>query len=53
MRTRLVESLWPYPSAERRRRIERVESQLTAANFAGITFQLEDGWADARTEVGD
>ena len=46
-------SLWPYPSAERRRRIERVESQLTAANFAGITFQLEDGWADARTEVGD
>ena len=46
-------SLWPYPSAERRRRIERLESQLTAANFAGITFQLEDGWADARTEVGD
>ena len=33
--------------------IERVESQLTAANFAGITLQLEDGWADARTEVGD
>ncbi len=47
------ESLWPYPSAERRRRIELVESQLTAANFAGITLQLEDGWADARSEVGD
>jgi hypothetical protein len=47
------ESLWPYPQAERRRRIERVESELTAANFAGIALQLEDGWADARVPGGE
>jgi Flp pilus assembly protein TadG len=41
------ESLWSYPQDERRRRIERVESKLTAANFSGLTLQLEDAWGDA------
>src|SRR4029077_18062536 len=41
------ESLWSYPEDERRRRIERVETRLTAANFSGLTLQLEDGWGDA------
>jgi hypothetical protein len=41
------ESLWSYPQEERRRRIERVEAALTAANFSGLTLQLEDAWGDA------
>ena len=41
------ESLWSYTEAERRRRIERVESQLAAANFSGLTLQIEDAWRDA------
>jgi hypothetical protein len=41
------ESLWSYPEDERRRRIERVETRLAAANFSGLTLQLEDGWGDA------
>ena len=41
------ESLWPYPEEERRERLERVESELTAANFRGLTLQLEDAWGDA------
>ncbi|TLY73209.1 MAG: TolC family protein [Gammaproteobacteria bacterium] len=41
------ESLWSYTEAERRRRIERIESQLAAANFSGLTLQLEDAWRDA------
>ncbi len=41
------ESLWSYPEEERRRRIERVETRLAAANFSGLTLQLEDGWGDA------
>ena len=41
------ESLWSYSESERRRRIERVESQLAAANFSGLTLQLEDAWRDA------
>jgi hypothetical protein len=41
------ESLWSYPEDERRRRMERVETRLAAANFSGLTLQLEDGWGDA------
>lgn len=41
------ESLWSYPEDERRRRIERVETRLAAANFSGLTLQLEDGWGEA------
>jgi Flp pilus assembly protein TadG len=41
------QSLWSYPQQERRRRIERVEAQLAAANFSGLTLQLEDAWNDA------
>jgi hypothetical protein len=41
------ESLWSYTEAERRRRIERIEAQLAAANFSGLTLQLEDAWRDA------
>jgi hypothetical protein len=41
------ESLGSYSEAERRRRIERVESQLAAANFSGLTLELEDAWRDA------
>ena len=41
------QSLWSYPEDERRRRIERVETRLAAANFSGLTLQLEDGWGDA------
>ena len=41
------ESLWSYPEDERRRRIARVEARLTAANFTGLTLQLEDGWGNA------
>jgi len=41
------ESLWSYPADERRRRIARVETGLAAANFSGLTLQLEDGWSDA------
>src|SRR5438270_164390 len=41
------ESLWSYTEAERRRRIERIESQLAAANFSGLTLQIEDAWRDA------
>ena len=41
------QSLWSYPEVERRRRIERVETGLAAANFSGLTLQLEDGWGDA------
>ena len=44
------ESLWSYPEPERRRRIEQIESRLTADNFAGITLQFEDGWTDGRGE---
>jgi Flp pilus assembly protein TadG len=51
------ESLWPYPEEERRRRIERVEAQLSAANFSGLTLQLEDAWGEtsglARLAVGE
>ena len=41
------ESLWSYTESERRRRIERIEAQLAAANFSGLTLQLEDAWRDA------
>ena len=41
------ESLRPLPDAERGRRIGRIESQLTAPNFAGLSFELEDGWSEA------
>jgi outer membrane protein TolC len=41
------ESLWSYPEDERRRRIARVETRLSAGNFSGLTLQLEDGWGDA------
>ena len=51
------ESLWSYPEEERRRRIERVEAQLSAANFSGLTLQLEDAWGEtsglARLAVGE
>jgi hypothetical protein len=51
------ESLWPYPVDERRRRIERVETGLAAANFTGLTLQVEDAWGDAsglaRLAAGD
>ena len=46
------ESLWSYTEAERRRRIERVESQLAAANFSGLTLELEDAWRDASSLAG-
>jgi len=41
------ESLWSYTESERRRRIERIEAQLAAANFSGLTLELEDAWRDA------
>jgi outer membrane protein TolC len=41
------ESLWSYPEPERRRRIEQVESGLAAANFTGLTLELEDAWGEA------
>lgn len=41
------ETLRPYTPAERRARISRVQSGLAAANFAGLVFELEDGWRDA------
>ncbi|MGH8306496.1 MAG: hypothetical protein ACRETG_12895, partial [Steroidobacteraceae bacterium] len=46
------ESLWSYPEEERRRRIARVESQLTAANFTGLTLELEDAWSGAASLAG-
>jgi outer membrane protein TolC len=42
-----AESLRPFPYTERRRRIGRIESQLAAPNFAGLSFELEDGWSEA------
>jgi hypothetical protein len=47
------ESLWALPNAERRRRIESIEGQLAADNFAGITLQLEDGWVLAQAAGGE
>ncbi len=41
------ESLWSYPLPERRRRIEQVETGLAAANFTGLTLELEDAWGEA------
>lgn len=41
------ESLWSYPEEVRRQRLERVETKLTAANFSGLTLQLEDAWGNA------
>ena len=42
-----AESLRPFSDAERSRRIGQIESQLTAPNFAGLSFELEDGWSQA------
>lgn len=42
-----AESLRPFPDAERSRRIAQIESQLAAPNFAGLSFELEDGWSQA------
>lgn len=42
-----AESLRPFPDAERSRRIEQIESRLAAPNFAGLSFELEDGWSEA------
>ena len=42
-----AESLRAFPDSERGRRIERMESRLTAPNFAGLSFELEDGWSEA------
>src|SRR5207237_8286868 len=41
------ESLWSYTESERRRRIERIEAQLAAAHFSGLTLELEDAWRAA------
>ena len=42
-----TQSLRSYTRAERRARITRVASGLAAPNFAGLVFELEDGWRDA------
>jgi hypothetical protein len=42
-----TQSLRAFPSAERDRRIGQIESELSAPNFAGLSFELEDGWSEA------
>jgi Flp pilus assembly protein TadG len=42
-----AQSLRPFPDTERSRRIGQIESQLAAPNFAGLSFELEDGWSEA------
>lgn len=42
-----TESLRGFPDAERSRRIDLIESQLAAPNFAGLSFELENGWSEA------
>lgn len=42
-----AQSLRAFPSAERGRRIEQIESGLSGPNFAGLSFELEDGWSEA------
>lgn len=42
-----AESLRTFPDTERRRRIALIESQLTAPNFAGLSFELGNGWSEA------
>jgi hypothetical protein len=42
-----MESLRPFADAERSRRIGQIESRLRAPNFAGLAFELEDGWSEA------
>ena len=41
------QSLRPYPPAERTHRIAQIAAGLAAPNFAGLVFELEDGWRDA------
>ena len=42
-----TETLRFYPMRERGRRIARIEAGLAAPNFAGLVFELEDGWRHA------
>src|SRR5205823_14084418 len=41
------ESLSSYTESERRRRIERIEAQLAAATFSGLTLEPDDARRDA------
>lgn len=40
------QSLRPYSPLERRRRVDRVQRALVSPNFAGLVFELADGWRE-------